>query len=85
MAVPGIIFGIVIDKSTKKPIRGARIIVGGHRTRSKKGGLFMMPVPSGQRVVKVRRWRYKPVNKTVQVPPGGHHFEQFLLERINNY
>jgi len=84
MPAHGFIVGVVVDKATNKPIRRALIKVGGIRVRSRKDGSFMMMLPPGQKVVKVRRWRYKPAKKTIQLQPGKVEVVQFLLERIGN-
>ena len=86
MPAPGFIVGVVVDKATNKPIRGALIKVGGkRRARTRKDGSFMVMLLPGQKVVKVRRWRYKLARKTIQLQPGKVEVVQFFLERIGNH
>ena len=79
----GSLAGLVLDKSTGKPLDGANVLIADASTgtSSNQSGRFTIaPLLTGEYEITITYVGYKPVRDTVSIPRQGDSLREFYLE-----
>lgn len=79
----GSLAGMVLDKSTGKPLEGANVLLADASTgtsTNRSGRFNIAPLMTGNYEVTITYVGYKPVRDTVSIPQQGQNSRRFYLE-----